>query len=142
MTSHQKIQVRKFFNEFLLLNNSEQLYFFKLWADELDKDSGLFKRIADLCFRKWFGEKGIEQWMERRFQGDMSLTPKRVAYECRYYFRLRRKMEPWLVYLAQKVKRKLYMREVRASKRSGVDGVTGITEDGLSNGDEESYFTQ
>ena len=46
----------------------------------------------------------ITLWMERRFEKDMSLTPKQVAEECVYYKHINSKMMPLLIKTAQKVK--------------------------------------
>jgi hypothetical protein len=58
----------------------------------------------------------IDRWMESRFTRDMSITPKRAAYEARHYFRAKRQIGPVLIRMAQRIKN-------RVAKRHGRSGL-------------------
>lgn len=54
--------------------------------------------------------KKVEHWMEKRLLTAPHLTPKRLAFEYRYYARINRKMSPLLIGIAQKVKDRIRKR--------------------------------
>ncbi|MEW6542499.1 MAG: hypothetical protein AB1411_02690 [Nitrospirota bacterium] len=63
-------------------------------------------------------EQTVGAWMEKRFETDMRITPKVMAYQARYYLMGREpRMMPWLIKLAQRVKVRLWMRQRRAERR-------------------------
>jgi hypothetical protein len=70
----------------------------------------LIGRIADIWLRSWYGRTKFEEWMESRLEKDTTLTPKRLAYECRYYKRLKRELTPWLIYMGRRVKKRMLAR--------------------------------
>ena len=51
--------------------------------------------------------------MESRLVKDISLTPRRIAYEYRYYKAIDRRMEPYLRRIARKVKNRILIRSRR-----------------------------
>ena len=58
-----------------------------------------------------------ERWMERMYKNDLSHRPMKVADAYMTVKRIDRRMGPFYVRLAQKVKRKIYMRTVREIPR-------------------------
>ncbi|MEN6321169.1 MAG: GNAT family N-acetyltransferase [Syntrophaceae bacterium] len=68
--------------------------------------------------KKQVGVKIIENWMEKRIHNSSEpkkMTPVRLAYEYRNYYRWPEKMDPFFRTVARRVKNKLYKR----AKRSG-----------------------
>ena len=57
----------------------------------------------------------FEQWMEKRFIKNMSRTPREVASMCMHYLKIKGKMKPLMIKLAQKVKARVVMREKRSN---------------------------
>jgi hypothetical protein len=58
----------------------------------------------------------VGEWIESRFGGDSSLKPALVADECCYYFKINPAMRPYLIRLAQRIKRRVAMRNRRRGK--------------------------
>ena len=61
----------------------------------------------------------IEKWMESRLGKDISLTPRRIAYEYRYYKTIDKRMEPYLRRIARKVKNRILIRSRRSANNQG-----------------------
>jgi len=59
----------------------------------------------------------ITRWMAKRFEKDMTLTPKRVAGECVYYLRVNSKMMPFLIKTGQRIKDRVRHRRSYAAHR-------------------------
>lgn len=56
----------------------------------------------------------IKNWMESRFERDLSLTPMRVASEIRQQKKIDSRMMPYLIKTAQRIKNRIRMRLNRA----------------------------
>ena len=102
---------------------SELYYFHGMLLRWLRENHGeLFQRIVKQV--RWIS-KGylfkpeVGEWMESRFIGDSSLRPALVADECCYYFKINPAMRPYLIRLAQRIKRRVMMR----SRRRGEAGL-------------------
>ncbi|RMD62097.1 hypothetical protein D6833_07360 [Candidatus Parcubacteria bacterium] len=96
--------------EWLSLPWKEQKAVFWLWFKDLSKKQQAYVCAVlrqSLDFRQ---APKVERWMERRWEKDFSLPPKRVASECRRYLGIRKEMLPWLIKTAQRVKKRLWMR--------------------------------
>ncbi|MGD0237619.1 MAG: hypothetical protein ABSC55_24205 [Syntrophorhabdales bacterium] len=59
----------------------------------------------------------ITRWMGKRFEKDMTLSPKRVAEECVYYLRVNSKMMPLLIKTGQRVKDRIRHRRSYATHK-------------------------
>jgi len=64
---------------------------------------------------KW--EK-VEHWMERQFITNGELKPVRVASMAVAIFKINKSMRPFFIKMAQRVKKRVRMREVRAKKKA------------------------
>lgn len=62
--------------------------------------------------------KKIEQWMERRYNMNMSMKPKKMAAMFMAYSKISHVMRPMILKLAQKVKARLLQRTLQ-SKTAG-----------------------
>ena len=60
----------------------------------------------------------IQNWMESRLEGDLSLTPMRVASEVRHQKRIDSRMMPYLIKTAQRIKNRIRMRVNRGVKET------------------------
>jgi len=60
--------------------------------------------------QKWLK---VERWMESQFMADKTIKPMKVARMAIHYFRANSNMGPFFVKMAQKVKKRVRMREVR-----------------------------
>ena len=65
-----------------------------------------------------YDTRKAERWMESRYKNDLSYRPVKVADAYMTVKRIDRRMGPFYVRLAQKVKRKIYMRMVREIPRT------------------------
>ena len=87
------------------------------WLRETDGE--LFQKVVKQV--RWIS-KGylfrpeVGEWMESRFSGDCYLKPALVADECCYYFKINPAMRPYLIRLAQRIKRRVLMRNRRRGK--------------------------
>ncbi|KPK35865.1 MAG: hypothetical protein AMK70_04550 [Nitrospira bacterium SG8_35_1] len=90
----------------------------------------VFENINDWLKMKWKDKTSeliypasrwieFEQWMEKRFVKNMSRTPREVASMCMYYLKIKGKMKPLMIKLAQKVKARVVMREKRKGNHIG-----------------------
>jgi hypothetical protein len=116
--------VQKVFLTISSLKEDDQYRLRGLWLKEMRQNMEFFKKIceqtqreSEIALKGGFIKPGLELWMETRIKKDPSLTPKRVAYECCYYKRVDRKMMPFLIRLAQRVKRRVVMRKRRELTR-------------------------
>jgi hypothetical protein len=116
----QHDEVQKVFYVISSMKEHDRYCLHGLWLKEMRRDMEFFKRICEQTQREFeialkggFIKPGLEFWMETRIRKAPSLTPKRVAYECCYYKRVDRKMMPFLIRLAQRVKRRVVMRKRR-----------------------------
>ena len=67
--------------------------------------------------------------MESRLEKDISLTPRRIAYEYRYYKAIDNRMEPYLRRIARKVKNRVLIR----SRRNAIKNNQGNLEEVITN---------
>ncbi len=66
-----------------------------------------------------------DKWMESRLEKDVSLTPRKVAYEYRYYKAIDKRMEPYLRRIARKVKNRLLIRSRRSAMKNNQGNLRG-----------------
>jgi hypothetical protein len=76
----------------------------------------LSKIVMRTVYPEWKWKK-IERWMEKRFERDMSITPKSMASQCIGIKRINSQMKGELIKLARKVKVRLLKRQERALKK-------------------------
>lgn len=55
----------------------------------------------------------LERWMEGQFKRDMKMRPRTFASMGANYFRINSKMMPFIMRIAQRVKRRVRMRILR-----------------------------
>lgn len=110
-----RVDIRRLVLTVAFLDERKQKEFFKRWLTVIRGNTPLIMELFTLI-APFFCPDKVEQWIEKRLREDMSLTPQRIAYECRYYKRLDRRLNPYLLILARKVKKRLYMREKRIGK--------------------------
>ncbi|MCC6503623.1 MAG: hypothetical protein IT362_10880 [Deltaproteobacteria bacterium] len=55
----------------------------------------------------------LDRWMEGMFRGDMNRSPGKVASMSVNYFRMKSRMYPFLVKMAQRIKNRVLMRQRR-----------------------------
>lgn len=94
-----------------VLSNHHQLKIIEILFDHIDdmQKERMFKKMSRLIYpdSRWLE---IESWMEKRFVKDMSRTPRQVASMGMYYMKINRRMTPFMIKLAQKVKNRLSKR--------------------------------
>jgi hypothetical protein len=88
----------------------EQIHISSRWGSSLRPNRRLAQKVCYALIKSIDPRSRIESWMESRFEKDRELTPKRVAYESFYHFRVNRKMMPYLIATAQRVKRRVMAR--------------------------------
>jgi hypothetical protein len=84
-----------------------------MWVRGVREDRSLLLKIYFVVARGVHPATGLESWMGSRLKKNISLTPRRLAYECRYYKRVRREMTPYLLHLARRVKDRMRKRPVK-----------------------------
>lgn len=114
MDANRREKIKSFSREISFLNPTEQIYLVTLWTSQLEKNRTLLERTAYIWLGKLNLKTKAEGWMESRLEKDITLPPGRLAYECRYYLELKRKMIPWLIHLARNVKNRILHRKRRA----------------------------
>jgi hypothetical protein len=62
----------------------------------------------------------INSWMEKTFESNFSLTPYKVAMMGLNYFRMNRKMKPFMIALARKVKARMKYRLNGSNIKAGI----------------------
>ena len=96
------------------LSYREQMIFIEMVFEKLDAKLKMKwkDKTSDLVIpaTRWVE---FEQWMEKRFIKNMSRTPREVASMSMYYLKIKGKMKPLMIKLAQKVKARVVMREKR-----------------------------
>jgi hypothetical protein len=80
-----------------------------------DEKSELCELVQKLVYPA--GQKKIESWMESTFTGNMKLIPVKVAHTCVNVFKIKKRMLPYYISLAQKVKRRVVCREIMRRKK-------------------------
>ncbi len=111
MDNEKKKLIEKFTKEILFLDFKSQKYLAKLWGEGLNKQNRFWlKGIHFTLTQILYPGLKLQTWMEGRLRKNMSFTPRRVAYECRYYKRIKKEMTPYLISLARRVKDRLRKR--------------------------------
>ena len=100
------------------LDEKAQIDFFKNWMREIKDRRHLLEEILVVAANTYYPTAKIEKWMESRLEKDMSLTPRRVAYEYRYYKAIDKRMEPYLRRIARKVKNRILIRSRRSAMKN------------------------
>ncbi len=100
------------------LDDKEQIQFFKHWLKEMKDKKYLLEEILILVANAYYPTAKIEKWMESRLEKDISLTPRRIAYEYRYYKAIDKRMEPYLRCIARKVKNRILIRSRRRAVKN------------------------
>lgn len=100
------------------LDEKAQIQFFKHWLKEMKDKKYLLEEILILVANAYYPTAKVEKWMESRLAKDISLTPRRIAYEYRYYKAIDRRMEPYLRRIARKVKNRLLKRSRRSNNEN------------------------
>ena len=94
-----------------------QKHFMTALAFHLGNDDDLIAELIEAMIAKTKRYEKIIRWMTKRFEKDMTLTPKRVAAECVYYLKVNSKMMPFLIRTGRKVKDRLRHRRSYAAHK-------------------------
>jgi len=105
-----------FVKEVLFFDSKDQVRFASMWVKGIGGNRSLLQKIYFVVARALYPGTGLEVWIEGRLKKDMTLAPRRLAYECRYYKRVRREMTPYLLHLARRVKKRMLARQKKALK--------------------------
>ena len=84
-----------------------QKRFMTALAFRLGNDDEVVAELIEAMIAKTKRYEKITRWMAKRFEKDMTLTPKRVAAECVYYLKVNSKMMPFLIKTGRRVKDRL-----------------------------------
>jgi hypothetical protein len=94
-----------------------QRHFMEALAYHLGNQDEVIRELVEAMIAKTKRYEKITRWMAKRFEKDMTLTPKRVAGECVYYLRVNSKMMPFLIKTGQRIKDKVRHRRFYAAHR-------------------------
>lgn len=94
-----------------------QKHFMAALAFHLGNDDEVITELLEAMIAKTKRYEKIVRWMAKRFEKDMTLTPKRVAAECVYYFKVNSKMMPFLIKTGRRVKDRLRHRRSYAEHK-------------------------
>jgi hypothetical protein len=94
-----------------------QRQFVKTFVSYLGAQDEIIMELIEAMLSKTNKYHHITRWMGKRFEKDMTLTPKRVAEECVYYLRVNSKMMPFLIKTGQKVKDRIRHRRSYATHK-------------------------
>lgn len=72
------------------------------------------EEMFDVVCKAYQPHQKVENWMEKRLKGDLSLTPLEVAGEYRHFKRIDSRMMPYLIRVAQRIKHRIRMRIKRS----------------------------
>jgi hypothetical protein len=111
-------QLRKLSLTVAFLDEKSQIQFLKHWLKEIKDRRSLIEEILNVAANAYYPTAKVEKWMESRLGKDISLTPRRVAYEYRYYKAIDKRMEPYLRRIARKVKNRLLIRSRRSAMKN------------------------
>jgi hypothetical protein len=109
-------QLRKLALTVAFFDEKAQIQFLKHWLREIRGRGSLLEEILIVVATGRYPTAKIEKWIESRLEKDLSLSPRRVAYEYRYYKTMDRRMEPYLRRIARKVKNRILIRKRRREK--------------------------
>jgi hypothetical protein len=108
-------QLKKLSLTVAFLDEKAQIQFLKYWLKEIKDRKSLLEGIIITVANVYYPTAKIERWMESRLEKDISLTPRRIAYEYRYYKAIDRRMESYLRRIARKVKNRILIRSRRST---------------------------
>ena len=74
-----------------------QRHFMEALAHHLGNQDEVIMELVEAMIAKTKRYEKITRWMAKRFEKDMTLTPRRVASECVHYLRVNSKMMPFLI---------------------------------------------
>ncbi len=94
-----------------------QLAFMTALASHLGNDDDAITELIEAMIEKTKRYEKITRWITKRFEKDLTLTPKRVAAECVYYLKVNSKMMPFLIRTGRRVKDKLRHRKSYAARK-------------------------
>jgi hypothetical protein len=94
-----------------------QRQFVKALVSYLGSQDEVIMDLIETMLSKTQKYHHITRWMGKRFEKDMTLSPKRVAEECVYYLRVNSKMMPLLIKTGQKVKDRIRHRRSYATHK-------------------------
>jgi hypothetical protein len=114
-------QLRKLSLTVAFFDDKAQIQFLKHWLKEIKDRRSLLEEILIVVANAYYPTAKIEKWMESRLGKNISLTPRRIAYEYRYYKAIDRRMEPYLRRIARKVKNRVLIR----NKRDAIKSIQG-----------------
>jgi hypothetical protein len=128
----KNVHVRKLIDHVKTLFSEDRLKILNAIVESGANDKDFLRKAHDNVLKAYNmqvdGKKSldvriIENWMEKRILNSSDsekLTPVRLAYEYRNYYRWPTKMAPFLRTVARRVKAKILMREKR--KQNGYSG--------------------
>jgi hypothetical protein len=111
-------QLRKLSLTVAFLDEKAQSQFLKHWLKEIKDRRSLLEEILIAVANTYYPAAKIERWMESRLEKDITLSPRRIAYEYRYYKAIDKRMEPYLRRIARKVKNRVLIRSRRCAMRN------------------------
>ena len=65
----------------VILDEKAQVQFPEHWLKEIKDRRSLLEEVLILVANAYYPSAKVEKWMESRLEKDISLTPRRVAYE-------------------------------------------------------------
>jgi hypothetical protein len=118
-------QLKKLSLTVAFLDEKAQIQFLKHWLKEIKDRRSLLEEILIAVANTYYPAAKIEKWMESRLGKDISLTPRRVAYEYRYYKAIDKRMGPYLRRIARKVKNRILIRSKRDAMKNNQGTLRG-----------------
>ena len=94
-----------------------QRHFMEALAHHLGHQDDVIMELIEAMIVKTKRYEKITRWMTKRFEKNITLTPKRVAQECVYYLRINSRMMPFLIKTAQRAKDRLRHRRSYAARK-------------------------
>ncbi len=94
-----------------------QRQFMKALVSYLGSQDEVIMELIEAMLSRTQKYHHITRWIGKRFEKDMTLSPKRVAEECVYYLRVNSKMMPLLIKTGQKVKDRIRHRRSYATHK-------------------------
>ncbi len=94
------------------LDSKSRVALFKKVIEDVNKDE--VEELYHIVCSRYLPASNIRNWIESRFEKDLSLTPMRVASEIRHHKRIDSRMMPYLIKTAQRTKNRIRMRLTRA----------------------------
>lgn len=91
----KKDSLEKLLKEVLFLDPKDQVRFASMWMKGIGGNRSLLRKVYLVVARAVCPMTGLKSWMESRLKKNVSLTTRRLDYECRYSKRVRREMTPY-----------------------------------------------